>query len=99
MTFTTASSQYTTVTTSSQKFTNAMVVGQLYRLHSTVDCLYKIGATGDSASAAAGSHALAAGATVYIETKDATLLGFVSVIRASTATADGQATLSLMEAR
>jgi hypothetical protein len=88
-------SQFVSVASSSAKFTNAMAVGRTYRLHATTDLWWKQGATGVTAAAdTADNHLLVAGSTVYIQTDDATNMGFIACIRV---TADGKATLSEVE--
>jgi len=92
MPLTLTTSDYSTVTNTSQKFT-AMVAGNQYVLRSSVNCYFKVGPSASvTASAADGSHFLAAGMPAYVAKKGAD--DTVAIIRDSS---DGAATLSLME--
>lgn len=97
MPYTIRSSQVSTVTNSSAKFTNAMKPGFTYRFTATTDCWVKVTATGGSAAAdTADNHLYIKGQTLFLACPDqsSTTNSFVHMIRDS---ADGDATLSLIE--
>lgn len=91
------SSQYVAVATASAKFTNPMQPGFEYRFATNTNCWVKVTVTGGTAAAdTADNHYVPAGGVVYLRNPDQyiTTNAFVHVVRDS---ADGDATLSLIE--
>lgn len=93
MTMTRTASDYSTVTVASQQL--AVMRGSYqYELTSSVDAWYKVGPNGSvTASAADGSHYLAAGKTVEVAKRGSD--DTVAIVRVGAI--DGVCTLSLVE--